>query len=274
MQPEFNKEQFNKKKKKKRKFRPSKFLFSFVLLIVLVVSLALSPLFNIKVINVRGSSHYSQEEILSATDLALGNNAFKMLGSNISGILRFRYFSDEKRITDKFIYIKNAAVKYIIPGKVIINLTEREPKFIAIKDSEGFLMDGEGILLEKLKDLKNPTMPIIKGLNFKVFEIGQALEKNDLDNIKLVLKLKNALYDSDKDDTFKLSERVNYYEVSKTGNISIMVDSRIFINFGNLLDVNYRIRFAKYLFSKSIGTQDRGTLDFSSGENPRYIPEH
>lgn len=272
MGPEFYKGQSFKKRKRKRRFRPSKFLFSLVLLMVSLVFLALSPLCNITKIEVKGSKLYSQKEILGATRLSLGNNAFKMMGNNIGSILRFRYLNEENRIKDKFKYIKDASVKYIIPGKVIINLTEREPKYIVLKDSESYLMDGEGILLDKLKDQKSLTLPAIKGLKFEKYEIGQALKQKDLESLKYVLKLKNALNESDKDDTFKLGDIVNYFDISDTSKISIMVDSRILINFGDLQDLNYRIRFAKYLYSKLIGKLDHGTLDFSTGNNPRFIP--
>lgn len=271
---EFAKELPNQKKKKKRRFRPLKFLFTLVLLMVALVFLVLSPLFNITKIEMRGSKQYSQEEIISVTNLALGNNAFKMMGNNISSILRLRYLSDESRIKNHFPYIKDASVKYIIPSKVILNLSEREPKYLVLKDSEVFLMDGEGILVDKVEDLKNLTLPVINGLNFEKFEVGQALKPKDLERLNYVSKLKNALLESDKDDTFKLSDIVSYFDVSDMRKISVMVDSKILINFGDLQDLNYRIRFAKYLYSKSIGKQDRGSLDFSSGDNPRFIPEN
>lgn len=261
-------------RKRKRKFRPLRFVFTLVLLTAIITLLALSSICNITGIEVRGCSHYKKEDIIGATNLAIGNNAFKTMGNNIDSILKFRYISAERNIRNSLPYVKDATVKYIIPGKVIITITEREPKYVVLSETSSLLMDSEGYLIDALNEAKDINLTVVRGLKFEKLEIGQALKHQDKESLKIVEKLKEAMVESDSIDNFKFLPILNYIDVSDFRKISIKIDSRIIINFGDMLDIDYKLHFAKYLYQKNIEKKERGILDFSFGENPRFIPEN
>ncbi|MDP4092172.1 MAG: FtsQ-type POTRA domain-containing protein [Bacillota bacterium] len=263
-----------KKSGKKKIKKKHKWLKSFIVIIflaVLLVILALSPLFKITRIDVQGSHRYSNSDIIAASGIETGKNAFKTIGNSFKGIFLFRYKDGENKILSSYPYIKSATIRLHLPGIFKIEIVERTPAFIIPYLGTNLLVDREQYVADAINKTENLHLPSLKGLEFNGYKPGQKLDIKNQEAFDLSVQLMNALEASDKNDAFKISKIVNYIDASDTGNIKIMLDSRILVNLGKLDDLNYRILFLREVYVKHIKKTDKGSLDFTSS-NPEFAP--
>lgn len=269
------------KRKARRRRRALKFIRNLLLTVLLVgtlVLLALSPLFYISSISVSGNIHYEESEIIGLTDLVVGNNWFKTNGLDLKSIILFRSVEAEKRIRENCHYVKKATVRLIIPDKVKIVLTEREPYVISPYDDEFMILDKEGYMLDLRKDISNYNLPMINGLNFDNCQLGQAINAEDRKKFDIYKNVVEEINKLDNDNVYDSSKAmhkyVNYIDVTDWDNIGLMLDSRIRVNLGNYKKIgNYRLSFLREIFFNKLEKTDKGYLDFTTGETPNFIPD-
>jgi len=265
------------KQSKRKKFKKTRFWLKLILILLLfgavLAPLALSPLCNISSIEVLGNKHYQSSEIIEATDIRLGENGFKLIGKNIKGLLTFRYYKAEADILRNCTYVKSVAVKYQIPNKIRIIIEERNPMCIIPHLGSYLIMDEEGYIIDIVENESERGLPVIKGLRFESFKVGQALELDNPDSAEKIHDLINAIKKSDENSTYKLADMVDYIDVSEPKKVSLFVDSRIIVNLGDLRDLNYRIGVVKYILQNNLKDEDRGILDFTAGDKPIFRQE-
>lgn len=135
-------------KARKRKIFARRFIAIMrALLIVIIFAAAVyginyfynSNYFKISEINIEGTLHYDDGYI---ADLLEGLN-----GSNIFEIDKKRI---EDSITDNMLWIKSAELKKTFPNRINIVLEERSPSLIISYKNNYYLLDKEGIVLEKI----------------------------------------------------------------------------------------------------------------------------
>lgn len=268
----------NKKQKKRaRKFKILLFWIKLILVLVLSTAaiglIALSPIFNITGIEVLGGSHYPSDSITDLSGVVKGINGFKNIGGSPNHILELRYGQAEERILKNCPYIKNVRVKFVLPGKVAITLTERSPMGIVPYLGTSLLIDEEGYVLETVKNDEGNSLPLIKGLKFGNYELGQMLPTEEPENLEKAIALLKTVKASDAEGAFKLAAAVKWVDVGDLKKVCLFIDSRIVVNLGDLQDLDYRIRATKQILLKNIKKEEKGLLDFSMSENPVFIPE-
>lgn len=270
--------QMKKTARAKKKFIRRLFWLKFILILLLfagtLVLLALTPMFNITQMEVRGNKHSTREDILGATDLAAGRNGFKTIGSNVRNILTLRYGKAEENILKSDPYIKQAVVRYVIPNKVVIDITERIPVCTVPYLGTNLLMDREGYIVDTLQDTGNRSFPAVKGLNIKSFAPGKKINVDKPEALDSAIKVMEAMENSDRTDEFKIYGLLKWIDVSDVDNIRLLIDSRITVNIGDLQDIKYRIIFLKRIYTGNLKKEDKGYLDFTSGTNPRFISQN
>jgi len=263
--------------KTKKKFKRGRFWLKFILIIGLLSAtlflLAISPLFNIDGIEVKGNNHYSSAAIVEIADISTGSNGFKVIGKDLKSILSLRYGTAEKRILSSCPYIKDAEVRYAIPRKVYINIVERNPIGVIPYLGTSLLIDEEGYVLDTVKEPGKDKLITIKGFEFENYELGKKLVLENEYSLENAVDVMKAMEDSDKNDRFKILGLVEGVDVSDGENIRLFVDSRLVVNLGDLQDISYRIGVVKEILQKNLKKKERGLLDFTTGENPIFTPE-
>jgi len=263
----------NSKKKFKKRFRWLKFILTLILLATTLVLLALSPLFSINRIEVVGSQHYNSQDIIASTNLVPGYNGFKAIANDPAHIFLLRYDRAEKNILKNYSYIKKAVVRYILPNRIRIEITEREPfGFVAFLGTN-LLIDNEGYVLEAVNNAGNLNFPDIKGLKFEHYEIGQVLQVENSECLSTAVNILETVREGDEVDNFKVYNLVDSVDVSDLKKVNIVLDSRVKVILGNTQDLSYKLNYLKQIFIKGIKKDEKGVLDFSSGDNPSFIPE-
>ena len=145
-------------------------LFVFTITSFLAVALLLSPLFQIRQIEIVGNSAISNEEILEHAQLETGQN---MLAFNAGTV-----HSQINRLP----FVRSVNIVREFPDKVIITVSERTPiANIRVAHSATYLLiDDTGMVLES-GSVPVPALPVAIGIDFASFAVGEYLDvENDL----------------------------------------------------------------------------------------------
>ncbi len=266
-------------KRKRNKKRIKRLVFWIKSISILALSVAaivftgLSPLFDLKKTEVKGAVHYKPETLTSYAAIQMGENGFREIGSNPLNILLFRFGAAETSIMENCPYVKKVRVRFAIPSKVVIDVTERQAIAAVPYLGTSLLIDREGFVLENLAGGDKTELLSIQGLEFTDYELGHKLDMKNGNSLVNGIKLMDTLKESDKLDKSKLFDAVDSLDVSDGHNLKIRLDKRVTVNFGALEDLNYRISMAKTIFNKNIKKGEKGTLDFTTGDNPVFSPE-
>ena len=259
---------------KKRRNRPlRKLIVIFCMLLTVMACLALSPIFNIKKINVIGLIHYKSQDIISSSGLFIDANWFKVALTDPKGLFYLRSTNAERDILSGRPYIKSVTVRLRKVGEVEINIEERKPTAKLSYLNTNFLVDNEGYILDAINGDSKERVPTIKGMELSQFAIGTRFRAKDSEDAEVLYKLMGVLASSDESGARKMYDNIDFIDMENTSDIGLFIDSRVLVKLGDIKDIDeYRINFLKEIFFTRIQKNEIGTLDFTLGEIPHFIP--
>lgn len=155
-------------KKQKKKKRVLRFAFFIALLVVITIFAFVSPLFNIKTINVEGSEKVSSSTVQSLSGIKIGENIFKINKKNII-----------KNIKENA-YIDTVSIKRGLPNTLEITVKERTVAYQVKVINSYVYLDYQGYILE-VSSTKG-KVPIIEGLSTDTDTLlkGKRLSNDDI----------------------------------------------------------------------------------------------
>lgn len=260
------------KKKRKRILLWIRNVLVTALLATTAVYTALSPLFDIDRMAVRGNAHYDSQTLVGASGIREGMNGFRQVFNKPGRFYFLRIGWAERAIMDTCPYVKNVKVRFVIPSSVLIEVEERKAAAVLSMTGTSLLIDREGYLLELNPDLDKTDLPVIKGIQPDTYRPGLKLniQENILESAYMVF---DAIGEIDNKNEDKLLPIVDFVDVGDIYNVSFMLQSRVLVNLGKPEDLNYKISAAQTIFYGNIKKDERGKLDFSIDENPVFTPE-
>lgn len=271
----------NRRKKRNRQ------IIATVAFIITVASIAavicLAMFFNIEEIRVSGLTTYSREEIVAASQIAIGQNIFAISRKEVVS-----------RLYDQFPYVDSVKMVRLLPTTVEIIITETTGR-LAIVDSAGHysLLGENDRILRHVDDVSTEGLPIILGVDLSMFAEGAVIDQKTQDDLnKRVANLTNADREEEAAaarreleylhtavgklqaagsmleaaEELGLSEDISYYDVSDDLSVSLLYDNRALVELGAELELDYKIKFAKRVLEE---LQDNfvGTVDLSTAGN-------
>ncbi len=99
----------------------------------------LSPLFSIKVINLKGES--PNQEVAQAIEALRGKNIFRFGGRQ-----------SERDLVERQLGLKKIRIVRGLPSTIVVYLVQREPVIVWISAGKRFLVDKEGVAIKPLED--------------------------------------------------------------------------------------------------------------------------
>jgi len=247
-----------------------KLILTLVLFGVILVLITFLPFFNVVRIEVNGNLHYDAETYINAIEADIGDNGFKFVSGSLLNILSFRYGRSELNILENYPYVKDVMVRYVIPDRIVIDVIERKPVVLVPYYGTYLVMDKEGYIVDSVKDPGDENLPVVKGLNFDNYVIGQALVVDNPEKVKQLTKLISQIKESDEAGGYTLNDKILFYDVNDVNNILMTINEELVVKLGDLKDLRYRLDTLKEIL-KSALKDEKGLLDFTAGENPVFI---
>ncbi|MFR0822825.1 MAG: cell division protein FtsQ/DivIB [Clostridia bacterium] len=148
-----------------------------ILLLVSIVAIMLSPLFDIQEITVEGNEKISSSEIITLSGIMTAENTFKISSKKI------------KEQIKENAYIEKVEIKRQLPSGIKIIVTERKPSFMLEYENRYIYLNTQGYLLEISSEPLE--VPIIQGTHTELedLQVGNRLCVEDLEKMTTVLKI-------------------------------------------------------------------------------------
>ncbi len=202
------KKEFTKKQRKRnRLIKRIKRIVKVVLLLGIIIGAIIfatcSPIFNITEIEVLNNNRVSSDTIISLSEISTNENIFRFI--TIKAINNIKENA----------YIEDVTIKRVLPNKVQIEVTEREPAYSVPVLGEFAYINTQGYILEITQN--ELELPIIYGLQTaeEDLTVGNRICEEDLESLETILKIMSAMNDAE------LSEEVTSIDISEENEYSI-----------------------------------------------------
>ena len=246
------------RKRRKKRAYILYYILIFIIFLTLGISLSLTVFFNIDVIEVRGTGEYSTDDILSASEVKVGDN-----------LLREKKKKTEERILDSCLELEKVNVKQSFPNKLIIDCEPCELKFSYQKN------DGRYIYISRYGRIVEPDQPCFKN-GLMILKIDgeepQNYQKGEYFQISKENKTKidNLISTIDNVGLKDVSE----IELSENG-AHVTYQNRVIIDIFDMSNAQYMLKMAASILDEYIGMNENGRifLDFST-QSVHFLPEN
>ena len=241
------------RKRRKRKKVMKVVIIILIILVIIFCLISRQPKYDIASIEVTGNKQMTKNEIISDSEIKVGDNIFKM-----------NVLLKEKKMKLNPFYSK-VDIKREFPDKITIDVEERKPT-IAFPYGEKFvLINSDGIVM-KLSD-ENPRLSEIVGVTIKSMERGEVLKTNDDELFEKSLEFLSLVDENDlffkRIDLRKKNAKLNDYDnLYVKGRIEAITSS---IENGNLKKVLID------LYSKGM---KRGTIVIDDDQTCSFTPKY
>lgn len=248
-------ERYEKRRKKRKRqifVMRSALMFTLCLLLVLII-LFMTPLFNVRRITVSGNNVISIEEIDSYIGDLAGENLLKVSEDDVFSRL------------SKLAYIKNVSVeKNYLKTTLNVYVEEREACGYIEEAGGYFLFDNEGVILAQVSD-KPDKIPYVIGNtdeNAKNdIKIGEPYATVLTDSLKLMRKL-------------GILEGVDNFDITDLSDIKFTYENRLDVSCGSSIDLDRKLRlFEAMVNNNNLADKAQGSVDLSVTGNARYSPD-
>lgn len=246
------KKQTKKQKKRKQKIkRLLKVLLRIAILIGILAGIILflfvSPVFNIKEIEIIGAEEISESVYKAMTGLDIDENIFSVNKSNIISTIK------------KEPYVEKVEVKTIYPSKVRVTITERKISYLAEKDGRYFYLDKNGYLLQT--NLAPLDYLIIKGCttDFSQMTEGERIDEKDIAGFNDLIKIVDAIKNNNIDIKLKSIDVTN-----ENNYILDFSEEQKIVMLGDTKDLSSKMAWIDY-FTKQNKNQS-GTIYLNSDQ--------
>ena len=225
-------------------------------LVIVAVIFVMSVFFRVSDIQVRGNSHYTDEEIIRAIDIEEGDNLFF-----------FDRFAALSRVFAKLPYIDEVTVERSLPNRVIITVSESQALAYIVLGEEKWTIDHNCKVLGKANEDELAGLIPITGISPGTLMIGETLETSDGDE-KIVNYIAAVL---DQLEGRNLYRRVGSVDFSNPNQVEFTLDDKYTVRLGNDSSVEYKFGMLISALSQLL-EGDVGIINVSDGNTAHFSP--
>ena len=215
----------------------------------------ISPVFNIKNINVQGNSKINTAEIESLSKINMNENIFRFSSRKI-----------EENVKENA-YIDTVEVKRKIPDTVEIIVTERETKYQLEYGNAFVYIDGNGNILEISNE--NANLPIIRGYSTaqENIQVGNKLVDEDCNKLLTVEKFLRAAKSNE------IYDIITYIDISNDSDYKVELPSKGKVAYlGDETNINDKILTLKEILTREEGKS--GQIFINDSNKMPYFREN
>lgn len=216
---------------------------------IVIALLFMMPVCYVQSIEVRNNFFYTSEEIIETA------------GMEKKHILDLNYFTAKNRLL-QLSYISDVKMSYQFPGKVIIEIMEKVP-YAYVKFKGNFLcINEQGQVIEQ-SQAKYHDIPIISGIKFKAYKVGEALPILNEDHWFVAQEVMEKLMKYD------YGNKINEIDVHNIDEIHLYVD-KLDVIMGGIGDFDKKMVFLIQTYEGNEINLSVGELDISGLNKTGY----
>ncbi len=191
------------------------------LFIIFMLILIISPIFNIKTIEINDLTLLNKDEIIES--LSLNEN---------TNLLFFNKFKASQILKNNR-YIKSFSIKKSYPSTLIINIEEKTLIGYVSFLNNYLYIDNEGYVIDIKSDFTQ-NLPLITGLDFDNFNLGEILPVTNTESLEIAVKFAELISSKD------FGEDVITIDLSDTEEIHLYIKN-IDVVIGDETDLNIKL---------------------------------
>ena len=237
-----------KRRKKRRKLVFYTLLTIFMVLIITVLSLTV--FFNINKFTVEGNSHYSADEIISASGLETGQNMF-----------RLNKFEIIESLKASLPYLSEVTIRRALPSCIQITVTESQP-FAYLNSAGTFYIVDENLKILEADVVPRDDIPEIQGLELEQAQVGQTLTASDGAEQTLLILTQSMKANVD-------TENVTVINAENLHELSFVYEDRITVTLGGAESMDEKFKLIKYVIDEN-PSKEHAEINISSDLKAHY----
>ena len=245
------------KKQKETTYRRSRGRIVFVILMVLLIAAALvgacTVFFRVEFVEVEGNARYSEEQILDAAHIDMGENLILTQKDLIA-----------QRICEELPYVDSVVVKKRFPTTLRLLITETSPAAVIATEDESswWLIDGKGKILEQVDAATAENYTRVLGLYAVEPEVGKPVDVGEghITQLKGLLGLLQVLQERG------MTSQINSINASSRTELVMVYQGRIQAKLLNNVDFNRKILILEEIVAV-LGEEEWGILDMKTEKN-------
>ena len=257
-QEEKTKQKMSKKqrqilKKKKRIKLMLKFTALLIIIIAGIIFALVSPIFNIKEIDVSNNEQIKTETIVSLSQLNLGQNIFKFNKNKVNKNMKTNA------------YIESVEIKRKLPNKVQIQIEERKQEY-NVEFLNGYAyINNQGYILQISEEKQ--ALPTIQGISTPDEQIveGNRLNSEDLEKLEVIIQIMNICKNYELD-----SKITNIYISTKDEYTLYLEEEKKTIYLGDKSNLSNKMLYVQVIIEENRGKE--GAIFVNGDLNNNFKP--
>ena len=228
-----------KPKKTNKSSKVIKYLCIMFLLIIAILLLFMSPIFNLEEININGNAKLTTNECLELTGLEIGQNIYKLNKIQIKNNLK------------QNANIENVSISRKLPNKIEITITERKTTYqLELENNEYAYINNQGYILEK-SNIKLENI-IITGFSTKIenINVGSRINQTDLERLETVLKIVDSA------ESNGIIEHITKIDIQDKNDYKLILEGeKKTVYIGDASSISTRMLYIKAILEKEKGIE-------------------
>lgn len=257
-QEEKTKQKMSKKqrqilKKKKRIKLMLKFTALLIIIIAGIIFALVSPIFNIKEIDVSNNEQINTETIISLSQLNLGQNIFKFNKNKVNKNIKTNA------------YIESVEIKRKLPNKVQIQIEERKQEY-NVEFLNGYAyINNQGYILQISEEKQ--ALPTIQGISTPDEQIveGNRLNSEDLEKLEVIIQIMNIC------KNYELDSKITNIDISTKDEYTLYLEEeKKTIYLGDKSNLSNKMLYVQVIIEENRGKE--GAIFVNGDLNNNFKP--
>ena len=259
-QEEKTKQKMSKKQrqilKKKKKIKLMlKFTALLIIIIAGIIFALVSPIFNIKEIDVSNNEQIKKETIVSLSQLNLGQNIFKFNKNKVNKNIKTNA------------YIESVEIKRKLPNKVQIQIEERKQEY-NVEFLNGYAyINNQGYILQISEEKQ--ALPTIQGISTPDEQIveGNRLNSEDLEKLEVIIQIMNIC------KNYELDSKITNIDISTKDEYTLYLEEeKKTIYLGDKSNLSNKMLYVQVIIEENRGKEGEIFVngDLNNNFKPRF----
>lgn len=206
------------------------FFLGFIFMVAVLCFLLLSPVFQIKKIQVEGVLRLSANSIIEHSELHYGENIFRIDKEEI--------IKNVKKVS----YVDEVSIHRVWPNGIIIHVTESEPIGEVEFYGSKLMIDENSKVLEVVTDDVPTNFPKLVGITLEEIVLGDIIHAKEQEKLEDFLEV---LKSSKENDILK-----KVTKITEEDGILLHFEEGDVVNLGDAGNLPYKMSFLKEIIAK------------------------